>query len=152
MQINWKRAIVAGIVGTVAFDVLGLILTGQWWDLPALLGMKTGLGFLGGLVGHYANGVVLAVIYAALAPSLWGSGWVRALTYVTLETVFAVWLTLFPLLGVGVAGIGAGPFMPIIALARHWAYGLALAWLYPLGAGTGSGDLVRAAFARADER
>ncbi len=152
MQINWKRAIVAGIVGTVAFDVLGLILTGQWWDLPALLGTKTGLGFTGGLAGHYANGVVLAVVYAALAPSLWGPGWVRALTYTTLETVFAVWLTLFPLLGAGVAGIGAGPLMPVIALARHWAYGLTLAWLYPLDQSIPSGTLARSAFARAAER
>ncbi|MGH7369265.1 MAG: hypothetical protein ACREIN_00075 [Candidatus Methylomirabilaceae bacterium] len=149
---NWKRAIVAGIAGTVAFDVLGLILTGQWWDIPGLLGMKTGLGFFGGLAGHYANGVVLAVVYAALAPSLWGPGWVRALTYVTLETVFAVWLMLFPLLGAGVAGLGAGPLMPVISLARHWAYGLVLAWLYPLDHGVWSGGLARSAMARPAER
>ncbi|MGQ0551567.1 MAG: hypothetical protein ACT4PY_18085 [Armatimonadota bacterium] len=74
------------------------------------------------------------------------------LTYVTLETVFAVWLTLFPLLGAGVAGIGAGPLMPVIALARHWAYGLALARLYPLDQGSRSGGLARAAFARVEER
>lgn len=132
MQINWKRAAFAGVVGTILFDVIGLLLTGQWWDLPQLLGAKTGTGLLGGIAGHYGNGFILAVVYAAIAPSLWGPGWVRAFTYGTLETVFGVWLFLFPLLGAGIAGINLGPTIPLIALARHWGYALALATLYPV--------------------
>jgi hypothetical protein len=30
MSIDWKRAVQAGIVGTVVFDLLGLVLTGRW--------------------------------------------------------------------------------------------------------------------------
>ena len=38
------RAVLAGLVGTVVFDLLGFLMTGQWWDIPALLGGKLGWG------------------------------------------------------------------------------------------------------------
>ena len=132
MQIHWKRSVLAGLAGTVIFDVLGLLLTGNWWDIPGLLGMKLGTGFVGGVLAHYANGVILAIIYAGLAPSLWGPGWVRALSYMTVQTLFGVWLFMMPLLDMGVAGMKVSALMPVISLVRHWGYGLALAWLYPL--------------------
>ena len=130
-RVDWPRAALAGLAGTIVFDLLGLALSRQWWDIPALLGARTGTGLAGGLAAHYANGVILAVVYAALAPSLWGPGWVRALTYVTAETVLGVWLFMLPLAGAGVAGLGLGATVPLIVLARHWGYGLTLAWLYP---------------------
>ena len=105
MKIHWKLTILAGLIGTLAFDLLGLSLTGKWWDIPQLLGDKLGTGQTAGVVAHYANGALLAVIYAAIAPSLWGSRLSRALTYVTAETVFGVWLFMLPLLGAGFAGL-----------------------------------------------
>jgi hypothetical protein len=132
MQIDWKRAILAGLAGTVIFDVLGLLLGSQWWDIPGLLSMKLGIPFVGGVLAHYANGAILAVIYAALAPSLWGPSWARALTYITAETIFGVWLFMMPLLDMGVAGIKVSTLVPLMSLVRHWGYGLALASLYPL--------------------
>ncbi len=62
MRIDWQRAILAGIAGTIAFDVLGWLLTGWWWDIPTLLGTKLGIGLLGGALAHYANGAILAVV------------------------------------------------------------------------------------------
>lgn len=132
MRINWTRAILAGVVATLVFDVLGLLLSGQWWHVPGLLSAKLGAPFAAGVAAHYANGVILAIIYAALAPSLWGPGWVRALTYITAQTVFGVWLFMLPLLGMGPAGLGASAMVPVMTLVSHWGYGLALAWLYPL--------------------
>ena len=44
ISINWKNAIIGGIVGTLLFDLLGLALTGTWWDIPNLIGSKVGLG------------------------------------------------------------------------------------------------------------
>lgn len=120
MRIEWRRAILAGIAGTIVFDVLGLLLTGRWWDVPTLLGAKLGVGLLGGALTHYANGVILAVVYAAVAPSLWGPDWARALTYMTAETVFGVWLFMMPLLGMGPAGLGVSAMVPVMSLARHW--------------------------------
>ncbi len=132
MQIQWKRAILAGLAGTLVFDLFGLLITQRWWDIPGLLGMKLETGLLGGVVAHYANGVILAIVYAGVGPSLWGPNWVRALTYISVQTVFGVWLFMLPLLGAGMAGLKMGALAPLITLIRHWAYGLTLAWLYPL--------------------
>ena len=132
MTIDWGRAILAGVAGTVAFDILGLLLTRTWWDIPRLLGMKLGVGLGGGVVAHYANGAVLGIIYAGVGPSLWGPGWARALTFMTIQTIFGVWLFMLPLLDAGVAGRKMGTMVPVITMARHWAYGLTFAWLYPL--------------------
>ena len=127
--INWKNAIIAGILGTILFDIVGLILTGKWWDIPGLLGMKTGLGLAYGVVGHYSNGVLLSILFAGIAPSLWGPKWVRPLIFVGGETVALVWLFMLPLLGAGVAGLDASPMMPIITLVRHLAYAIPLIFL-----------------------
>lgn len=152
MRIDWQRAILAGIAGTIAFDVLGLLLTGRWWDIPALLGTKLGIGLLGGALAHYANGAILAVVYAALAPSLWGPGWARALTYMTAETVFGVWLFMMPLLGMGPAGLGVSAMVPVMSLVRHWGYGLVLAWLYRLPGSISSAEGARSIPAAAKSR
>lgn len=143
MQIQWKRAILAGLAGTLIFDLSGLLITQRWWDVPGLLGMKLETGLLGGVVAHYANGAILAIIYAGVGPSLWGPSWVRALTYITVQTVFGVWLFMMPLLGVGMAGLKMGALAPVITLIRHWAYGLTLAWLYPLAQALSPGQAAR---------
>lgn len=130
--IDWTRAALAGIVGTIIMDVIGLAVLGRW-STPSMLGAKLGVGLAGGVVAHYANGILLAIIYAGLAPSLWGPQWVRALTYITAQTVFGVWLFLMPLLGQGIAGLATGTVAtPLLSLVRHWGYGVALAWLYPV--------------------
>jgi|GEM_PF-488144 len=131
MQINWTRTILAGLAGTLGFDGLGFLLTGQWWDIPSLLGAKMGTGLLSGVLAHYGNGAILAIIYASIAPSLWGPNWTRALIFTSIETIFGVWFFMLPLLGLGVAGIEAGALIPVITLVRHWGFGLVLAGLIP---------------------
>ncbi len=127
MKINWKRIVPAGLAATLALDLGGLLMTGKWWDIPNLLGAKLGTGLLGGLVMHYGIGIVLAAMFVAVAPSLKGPLWVRALTYITVQTVMGVFLFMFPLLDLGVAGLKAGAMMPVISLARHFLYALTLA-------------------------
>mgnify|MGYP005815592097 CR=1 FL=1 len=39
-EINWKNALIAGITGTLAFDLVGLLFTGTSGILPELLGEK----------------------------------------------------------------------------------------------------------------
>ncbi len=133
MKIKLRSAIFAGVVGTVLFDIAGFLLTGTFWDIPTLLSSKLfdGAGIGPGVIAHYANGIMLALIYGALYPSLWGGRVTKALTFVTVETVFGVWLFMLPLLGAGPLGLKMGLAIPFITLGRHWAYGLALAWLYP---------------------
>ncbi len=127
--INWKYAIIAGFLGTVLFDLVGLLITGNWWDIPGILGAKTGLGLGYGVIGHYSNGILLAILYAGIAPSLWGPKWVRPLIFVGGETVALVWLFMLPLLGAGVAGLDLSPMMPVITLVRHLAYAIPLIFL-----------------------
>ncbi len=118
-KINWKKAIIAGVLGTILFDIAGIILSGQWWDVPALLGEKTGLGLGYGVFSHYANGVLLGILYAGIAPSLWGPNWVRPLMFMAAETVALVWFFMFPLLGAGIAGVKMDPMVPVASMIRH---------------------------------
>jgi len=124
--INWKNAILAGFIGTILFDLAGLLIIGKWWDIPEILGAKTGLGLAYGVVGHYSNGILLAILFAGIAPSLWGPKWLRPVIFVVGETVALVWLFMLPLLGAGVAGLDMSPMMPLITLVRHLVYALPL--------------------------
>jgi len=128
-SINWKWAIIAGFIGTILFDLVGLFLTGTWWDIPGILGAKTGLGLAYGVMGHYSNGILLAILFAGIAPSLWGPKWARAITFVVGETIALVWFFMLPLLGAGVAGLDMDPMMPVITLLRHIAYAFPLIFL-----------------------
>jgi hypothetical protein len=127
--INWRNAIAAGFIGTILFDLVGLLITGNWWDIPEILGAKTGLGLGYGVIGHYSNGILLSILYAGIAPSLWGPKWARPLIFVAGETVALVWLFMLPLLGAGVAGLDMSPMMPVITLVRHLAYAIPLIFL-----------------------
>lgn len=118
-KINWKNALIAGLLGTLLFDIAGLIFSGQWWDVPGLLGEKTGLGLAYGVFGHYANGVLLGILYAGIAPSLWGPNWLRPLTFMAAETVALVWFFMFPLLGAGIAGVKMDSMVPVVSMIRH---------------------------------
>ncbi|MBT30201.1 MAG: hypothetical protein CMO01_11125 [Thalassobius sp.] len=128
-KINWINAIIGGILGTLAFDLVGFAFTGQFWDIAGLLGEKTGLGFAYGLFGHYSNGILLAVLYAGIAPSLIGPNWLRTLVFVTAETIALVWFFMFPLLGGGIAGTEMAEIIPVLSMVRHWAYGIPL-WYF----------------------
>jgi hypothetical protein len=134
MKIDFQKAVIAGVAGTILFDLAGFALTGVFWDVPALLGAKLfgEDGFIPGVIAHYGNGVALAVIYAGLAPSFRGNDFVRSLTYITAQTVVGVYFFMFPLLGLGVFGYKTGFALAGITLVRHWAYAVALAWLYPV--------------------
>jgi hypothetical protein len=127
--INWKKAIIAGFLGTILFDLVGLLITGNWWDIPAILGAKTGLGLAYGVLGHYGNGVLLAILFAGIAPSLWGPKWLRPMIFITAQMIALVWLFMLPLLGAGVAGLDASPMMPVITFLRHIAYAIPLIFL-----------------------
>ncbi|TJY35949.1 DUF2938 domain-containing protein [Pontimicrobium aquaticum] len=127
--INWKYAIIAGIIGTVFFDIAGLFFTGKWWDIPSILGEKTGLGLVYGVLVHYSNGVFLAILFAGIAPSLWGPKWLRPIVFMICQTIVVVWLFMFPLLGAGIAGTKLSPMMPLITIFRHLAFAVPLIFL-----------------------
>lgn len=128
-KIDWIKAIAAGVLGTILFDIVGLLFSGQWWDVPGLLGEKTGLGLTYGVVGHYANGIMLGILYAGIAPSLWGPYWMRPLIFMAAETVALVWLFMFPLLGAGIGGVKMDSMIPVVSMIRHLAFAVPLIFL-----------------------
>jgi hypothetical protein len=132
MEFSWGRALLAGIVGTIIFDLVGLAITGSWWNIPAVLGVKLGTGYIGGVIGHHLIGMLMAAIYAAIAPSLWGPSWAPAVLIVTIETIIRVWCFMRPPLVAGIAGRGLSPGVPLISLARHWGDADGLITLSPL--------------------
>lgn len=127
--LNWKKAILAGIIGTLLFDIIGYLFTGQWWDIPALLGHKTGLGLVYGIMGHYGNGILLSILYTAIAVHLWGPFWLRPFIFITGETIALVWLFMLPLLGAGIAGLQQSPMAPVVTLIRHFAFVIPLIFI-----------------------
>jgi hypothetical protein len=131
--ITWEhvaRVGIAGVVGTFAFDLFGFLVSRQWWDIPALLGERLGTGLFGGVLAHYANGVVLGVIFAGLIPLFGGPIWLRAVQFATVQTVFGVWLFMMPVMGMGPLGLKMGAMMPMMALIRHWVYGAVMGLAY----------------------
>ena len=40
MKIDFRKALLAGIVGTLALDLVGLLLTGNWWDIGSLRAVR----------------------------------------------------------------------------------------------------------------
>ena len=95
-----------------------------------MLLVRTGFVANTGVAAHYGNGVILAIVFAGVGPSLWGPNWFRGLTYMLAEEIFGVWLFLNPLLGMGIAGLKAGPMTPVISLGKHLVFGLVVASLY----------------------
>ena len=128
-KINWTKAIIAGVLGTILFDLFGLVMGMGWWDIPGLLGEKTGLGLAYGVFGHYSNGALLAILYAGIAPSLFGPTWSRPILFMAAETVALVWFFMFPLLGAGVAGLNVGVDMAIGSMARHLLFAIPLIFI-----------------------
>lgn len=131
---SWGRSILAGILATLAFDVvmyLDMAITGNGANIPSMLGSKM-IGGEGGLVlghiGHFVNGIALAIIFAALNPYMPGNNTIaKAVIFSVVETVIGVWMLVLPLLGAGFAGmLEPSGLLWIVTLVRHIGYGLVL--------------------------
>lgn len=73
----------------------------------------------------------MPIIFAGVGPSLWGPNWLRGLTYTFIQQIFGIWLFLNPISGMGIMGLKADT---VISQAKHLAFGLVIAWLYPVTA------------------
>jgi hypothetical protein len=133
MQLRgWYMAIaaaIAGIAGTVVFDLMGLM-AGQGWSVPESLAGALGAGIAAGAILHYAIGALLAIIFAGLIPLFFGPLWLRAMQFITVQVVFGVWLFMMPLMGAGPLGLEMGAMMPVMSLVSHWAFAVVMAFTY----------------------
>jgi len=143
-----------GIASTVTMDVLGSIFRrvgltagakGQWvgrWYLGIIRGQFAHSNIAvapeqagekrAALVGHYAIGIALAVLYVV------GAGWLGvspgvffvALGYGLVTCVFP-WFLVFPALGFGLFGLRGPPELRLFtsSLMNHLSYGFGLWWI-----------------------
>ena len=131
---NWNMVIaaaIAGIAGTIVFDLLGLVFAGEW-DVPNMIGEMLGIGVAGGAFMHYAIGITLAVIFAGLVPLFAGPMWLRGATFATLQTILGVWLFMMPMMEMGIAGTDSpqGFMAGFVSLVRHWGFGIVMGLVY----------------------
>ncbi len=143
-----------GVAATVTMDVLGTVARriglaagakGQWvgrWYLGIARGQFVHSNIAAApeqagekraaLIGHYAIGIALAVLYVV------GAGWLGvspgvflvALSYGFATCVFP-WFLVFPALGFGVFGLRGPPELGLFtsSLLNHLSYGFGLWWI-----------------------
>ena len=131
MERNWARAVVGGLVGTLAMTAVGL------WVAPVmgipkmnpadmLAGAMGGNALLGWL-GHLMIGMILALIYAVVAPRLPGAPAVRGAIFSLAPWLMAM-LAIMPMMGMPAFGGAAAP--AVGSLIGHLVYGSILGAVY----------------------
>ncbi len=97
MTIAWGNAIIAGLAGTAVMTVLMYMAKamGMPMDMPRILGLmftkpenKVGT-YIVGLMAHFMNGVIFALIYATLFTVLGLAGWTWGLVFGAVHGVMA---------------------------------------------------------------
>jgi len=127
--------IIAGIFGTIAFDVAmyaDIAITGVPLDIVGLLGsLVIGESEYTQTVGHvihFANGIGLALLFGYVALPISKKVMklpivVYAIAFSVIENAIAVWFVMLPILGAGVAGVNIAPEVALMTLSRHIVFG-----------------------------
>jgi hypothetical protein len=131
-------AIVAGLVGTVAFNTVMYVdvaTTGIPLDLTRVLGSllvgQDGLTDAAGNIFHFANGIGLAIFYIFVFVPISMRvtkqyKWYYGIVYGVMIAVGPIFFGLFPAMGAGIAGMAISPLVPLMTIVRHIAFGAAL--------------------------
>jgi hypothetical protein len=131
-------AVVAGLVGTVAFNMVMYIdvaTTGIPLDLTRVLGSvvvgQDGPTDAAGNIFHFANGIALAMLYIFVFLPISKrvtkrNMWFYGIIYAVMIAVGPIFFGLFPALGAGIAGIGISPLVAPMTIVRHIAFGAVL--------------------------
>ena len=131
MEHKWTRAIAAGLIGTLVMTAVGLWMA-PLMGLPPmnpanLLAGAMGGNLLLGWAGHLMIGIVLALIYAVVAPWLRGPPPVRGAIYALAPWLVAM-VAMMPMMGMPAFGGAAGP--AIGSLVGHLVYGAIVGAIY----------------------
>jgi Family of unknown function (DUF6789) len=131
-------AIVAGVVGTVAFNAVmyfDIAATGVQLDLTRVLGSfvvgRDGPVDAAGYIFHFANGIGLALFYVFVFLPISKrvtklSIWFYAIIYAVMVAVGPIFFGLFPALGAGIAGMEISPLVAPMTIVRHIVFGAVL--------------------------
>ncbi len=124
MNINFGRAALAGIIGTVMMTVVGLY-AAPLMGIPAMnpadmLAEQMGGSAIMGWIGHFMIGVIFAEVYAAVAGSLPGPVVVRGALFALAPWLLAQ-VVVMPMMGMGL--FSGDMTMAMGSLIGHIIYG-----------------------------
>lgn len=147
MNIDVKRAVFAGIVGTAVMTLIGLWVA-PMMGMPRMNPAEMLAGAMGGSAalgwaGHFMIGIVLAGIYAIVAPALSGPPAFRGALYGIAPFLLAQ-IMVMPMMGMPVFSGSASIAMG--SLVGHLIYGAVVGALYgSVGAEASAGARTAAA-------
>jgi uncharacterized membrane protein YagU involved in acid resistance len=131
MNINIKKTVIGGVVGTVLMTLVGLFVA-PMMGMPPMNPAKMLASAMGdmialGWMAHFMIGIVLAAGYALVTQYLPGQGWVRGLIYSVAPWLMAQ-LIVIPMMGMslfsGAMNVAVG------SLVGHLIYGATVGAVY----------------------
>lgn len=131
MKIDYGRAVVAGIAGTVVMTVVGAWIA-PMMGMPPMNPAEMLAGAMGGLlvlgwIAHFMIGTVLALIYAAVAPALPGPPAARGALYAIAPFLVAQ-IVVMPMMGMPL--FSGSVVMAMGSLVGHLIYGAVVGAVY----------------------
>lgn len=131
MQINIKKAVFAGVLGTVAMTIVatsGAPMMGlPKMDIPGMLAGQMGGATLLGWMAHFMVGTILALGYALVQGRLPGPAILRGALYGLAPWLMAQ-VVVMPMMGMG---LFSGAFAPAFgSLIGHLVYGAIVGAVY----------------------
>lgn len=148
MKISLGRAILAGLIGTAVMTMVGLWVAPMMGIPPMnpaeMLAQPMGSIALG-WAGHLMIGIVLAIIYALVAPRLPGPSWARGAVYGVAPWLLAQ-VVVIPMMGMPM--FSGSIVMAMGSLIGHLVYGAIVGAVYGVGVQTSRSASSRAVGAR----
>ena len=131
MNMNFGRAVVAGLIGTFLMTVVGLFAAPLMGLLPMnpaeMLAGEMGGSLMLGWAGHLMIGVILALGYAFVGSALPGPGVGRGAIY-SIAPFLMAQVVVMPMMGMPLFSGSAA--MAMGSLVGHIVYGAAVGGIY----------------------
>jgi uncharacterized membrane protein YagU involved in acid resistance len=131
MTLNIRRAVAAGVAGTIVMTVIGVFVA-PVMGIPKMNPADMLAGQMGGMLAlgyaaHFMIGIVLAVGYAVVAPALPSAAPLRGALYSVAPWLMAQ-LAVMPMMGMGV--FSGSMVMAGGSLLGHLMYGATVGAIY----------------------
>lgn len=131
MQRNWSRAIVGGVIGTLVMTAVGVWIA-PMMGIPRMnpadmLAAQMGGNIVLGWAAHLMIGVILALLYAVVAPTLFGPPPARGALFGIAPWLLAQ-IAVMPMMGAPV--FSGSVVLAMGSLVGHLVYGAVVGAVY----------------------
>lgn len=131
MKLNFKKAVLAGIAGTIAMTIAATFVAPMMglpkMDVPGMLASVMGGVLPLGWAAHFMIGMILAVVYAVLKNRIPGPEIAKGMIYGLAPWLMAQ-VVVMPMMGMG---FFSGAFAPALgSLIGHLIYGVVVSMVY----------------------